>query len=67
MQYVPPDGSFHVDILTRLGEVHSFDGLASQRLDFDGLSPSSGSATSTKIANSMAATSPMVVPDTALS
>ena len=37
VQYVPPDGSFHIDILTRLGEVYSFDGLASQRLDFDGL------------------------------
>ena len=37
IQYVPPDGSFHIDILTRLGEMHTFEGLASQRLDFDGL------------------------------
>ncbi|MCP3957339.1 MAG: nucleotidyl transferase AbiEii/AbiGii toxin family protein [bacterium] len=37
VQYVPPDGSFHIDILTRLGEAYSFDGLKSQRLDFDGL------------------------------
>ncbi len=37
VQYVPPDGSFHIDILTRLGEAFSFDGLESQRLDFDGL------------------------------
>ncbi len=37
VQYVPPDGSFHIDILTRLGEVYSFDGLETQRLDFDGL------------------------------
>ncbi len=37
VQYVPPDGSFHIDILTRLGEAYSFEGLESQRLDFDGL------------------------------
>lgn len=37
VQYVPPDGSFHIDVLTRLGEAFSFDELASQRLDFDGL------------------------------
>ena len=37
VQYVPPDGSFHIDILTRLGEAYSFDGLETQRLDFDGL------------------------------
>lgn len=37
VQYVPPDGSFHVDILTRLGEAHSFEDLESQRVDFNGL------------------------------
>lgn len=37
VQYVPPDGSFHIDILTRLGEAFSFADLDSQRLDFDGL------------------------------
>lgn len=37
VQYVPPDGSFYIDILTRLGEVYTFDNLASQRVDFDGL------------------------------
>ena len=37
VQYVPPDGSFHIDILTRLGEVYSFEDLKSQRLDFDGM------------------------------
>lgn len=38
IQYNPPDGGFHIDILTRLGEVHSFENLSSQRFDFDGLS-----------------------------
>jgi len=37
VQYNPPAGGFHIDILTRLGEVYSFDGLTSQRFDFDGL------------------------------
>lgn len=37
VQYVPPNGSFHIDILTRLGEAFSFDDLATQRIDFDGL------------------------------
>lgn len=37
VQYVPPEGSFHIDILTRLGEAFDFEGLESQRLDFGGL------------------------------
>lgn len=37
IQYVPPDGNFHIDILTRLGIVYSFENLESERLDFDGL------------------------------
>jgi len=37
VQYIPPEGPFHLDILTRLGEVYSFDGLDSERVDFDGL------------------------------
>ncbi len=37
VQYVPPDGAFHVDILTRLGEEFRFDDLAWERVDFDGL------------------------------
>ncbi len=37
VQYVPPDGSFHIDILTRLGEAYEFDDLESERVDFDGL------------------------------
>jgi hypothetical protein len=37
IQYVPPEGSFHIDILTKLGEVFRFDDLESQRIDFDGI------------------------------
>lgn len=34
VQYVPPDGSFHVDILTRLGTAFSFADLETERLPF---------------------------------
>jgi hypothetical protein len=37
IQYVPPDGAFHLDILTRLGDMHSLDSLPSERLPFGGL------------------------------
>lgn len=37
VQYVPPQGTFHIDILTRLGEAFSFEDLESERVDFDGL------------------------------
>lgn len=37
VQYVPPDGTFHIDILTRLGEAYEFEDLESERVDFDGL------------------------------
>jgi hypothetical protein len=37
VQYVPPDGSFFVDFLTRLGEAFRFEDLESERIDFDGL------------------------------
>lgn len=37
IQYVPPEGPFHIDILTKLGEVFRFENLESQRLDFDGI------------------------------
>jgi hypothetical protein len=37
VQYVPPDGGFHLDILTRLGDAFGFDDLESERVDFDGL------------------------------
>jgi len=38
IQYVPPDGAFHLDLLTRLGEMFAFDTLPSERLPFSGLS-----------------------------
>jgi nucleotidyltransferase AbiEii toxin of type IV toxin-antitoxin system len=37
VQYVPPDGGFHIDILTRLGEAFRFEDLKAERVDFDGL------------------------------
>jgi hypothetical protein len=37
IQYVPPSGGFHVDILTRLGEAFGFADLETERLPFDGL------------------------------
>jgi acylphosphatase len=37
VQYVPPDGSFHIDILTRLGDMYTFADLPSERLPFAGL------------------------------
>jgi hypothetical protein len=35
IQYVPPDGTFHLDILTRLGEAFAFDDLETERLPFE--------------------------------
>jgi len=32
VQYIPPDGSFHIDILTRLGDAFSFDDLETTRV-----------------------------------
>ena len=37
IQYIPPQGGFHIDILTRLGEVWKFHDLETQRIDLDGL------------------------------
>jgi hypothetical protein len=37
VQYVPPTGDFHIDILTRLGERFDFASLTSERADLDGL------------------------------
>jgi len=37
IQYVPPEGSFFLDILTRLGEAFAFDDLETERVDFDGV------------------------------
>lgn len=35
IQYVPPEGTFHIDLLTRLGEAFSFSDLETQRMPFD--------------------------------
>jgi hypothetical protein len=40
VQYVPPSGKFHIDILTRLGELFDFASLASERVEFEGLTVS---------------------------
>jgi hypothetical protein len=40
--YGPPSGTFYVDILTRLGELHALDTLATERIDFDGVMVSVG-------------------------
>ncbi len=37
VQYVPPEGTFYLDILTRLGEAFRYEDITSRRLDFDGL------------------------------
>lgn len=36
IQYVPPTGLFHVDILTRLGERFAYADLAAEVIDLDG-------------------------------
>ena len=40
VQYVPPDGTFHIDILTRLGEAFTFADLEIERIAFEGLTVS---------------------------
>ena len=40
VQYVPPEGTFHIDLLTRLGELYEFANLESERLSFAGLTVS---------------------------
>jgi hypothetical protein len=40
VQYVPPSGNFHIDVLTRLGELFDFASLVSERIDFDGVTVS---------------------------
>jgi hypothetical protein len=37
VQYVPPEGTFHVDVLTRLGTAFTFADLETQRVKFDDL------------------------------
>lgn len=40
VQYVPPEGTFYIDILTRLGEAFRYEDITSIRLDFGGLTVS---------------------------
>lgn len=40
VQYIPPDGTFHLDILTRLGDAFHFRDLEVIRLSFEGLTVS---------------------------
>ncbi len=37
IQYIPPEGNFHIDILTRLGEAFRFEDLVARSVDFGGL------------------------------
>jgi hypothetical protein len=37
IQYVPPDGTFHIDILTRLGDAYGFDDIESAPIAFEDL------------------------------
>lgn len=37
VQYVPPEGAFHIDILVRLGDAFRFGELESERVPFQGL------------------------------
>jgi len=37
IEYVPPEGTFHIDIVTRLGEAFRFEDLEAQIQDFDGV------------------------------
>jgi nucleotidyltransferase AbiEii toxin of type IV toxin-antitoxin system len=40
VQYVPPDGTFRIDIVTRLGDAFAFADLETERVAFDGLTVS---------------------------
>jgi hypothetical protein len=40
IQYVPPDGSFHIDLLTRLGDAFRFGDLEAVRLPFEDITVS---------------------------
>ena len=40
IQYVPPEGTFHIDILSRLGEAWQFDDLEMMRMRFEELTVS---------------------------
>lgn len=36
VQYIPPEGAFHLDILTRLGEAFRFQDIESMRVELEG-------------------------------
>ncbi len=38
VQYIPPQGGFHIDILTKLGEAFRFEDLESEKVDLGGVS-----------------------------
>jgi hypothetical protein len=38
IQYIPPQGGFHIDILTKLGEAFRFEDLESEKVDLGGVS-----------------------------
>jgi hypothetical protein len=40
VQYIPPDGTFHIDIVARLGDAFQFDDLAIVRMPFEDLTVS---------------------------
>jgi hypothetical protein len=40
VQYIPPQGDFHIDLLTRLGEAFTFDDLEIERMPFADLTVS---------------------------
>lgn len=40
VQYVPPEGTFHIDILVKLGEAFQFDDLDAVRMPFEDLTVS---------------------------
>jgi nucleotidyltransferase AbiEii toxin of type IV toxin-antitoxin system len=40
VQYVPPEGTFHLDIVTRLGEAFAFEDLRTERVPFGDLTVS---------------------------
>jgi hypothetical protein len=44
VQYVPPQGTFYIDFLTRLGEAYRFEDLESERVDMEGLEVSVATA-----------------------
>jgi len=37
VQYVPPEGTFHLDLFTKLGELYDFASLESERVQFAGI------------------------------